>query len=214
MVRWSRVGWGVLLSVGTLAIFGVPSLKNKEPTPVAPVAVVAEPPKPPPEPPLLVRLSREHTLAGAIKLARPTFRDVNQGEDSGARDFTAWAIPYMTWSDLQRVESTQYGQVQKDPEGERGYRLCGSGTIVEISLDRSLGKPFASGLLMTDGGDVISFSVVGYNDGLIAKSWARLCGIVIGTYRYRSNSGTTIHAVDIVGMFDVPQNKTKPKTAR
>jgi hypothetical protein len=101
----------------------------------------------------------------------------------------------------------------KDPEAERGKRLCSLGTINQIEVDRSAGSPIYNGGLMTPGFDSVRFSAVGSSGDLVEGSGARICGIVTGKYSYSNAGGGTTHAVYLVGMFDIPQNKPAPVPA-
>lgn len=42
---------------------------------------------------------------------------------------------------------------------------------------------------------------------LVQQSRARLCGVVIGTYDYSNSAGGKGHAVSLVGMFDLAENR-------
>lgn len=48
---------------------------------------------------------------------------------------------------------------------------------------------------------------LGSNRGIDQGSRARFCGIVIGRYSYRSSGGGTTHAVQLVGAFDIAENR-------
>lgn len=45
---------------------------------------------------------------------------------------------------------------------------------------------------------------------LVEDSRARLCGFVTGKYSYSNSGGGSSHAVQLVGMFKLPEN-TGPK---
>ena len=60
---------------------------------------------------------------------------------------------------------------------------------------------------MSDEGDIYKFMNVGTSGDLVANSQARMCGVVTGRYQYSNSAGGTGHALSIVGMFDLPQNR-------
>jgi hypothetical protein len=89
----------------------------------------------------------------------------------------------------------------------RGKRLCAPGVLIEIAVEKaSSTKKAASGLLMSDAGNLFRFYALGSSGELVAQSRARLCGVVTGRFDYSNSAGGTGHAVKIVGMFDLPEN--------
>jgi hypothetical protein len=58
--------------------------------------------------------------------------------DTGSALLALWAAGHLTWEMLESVPATSAAMFHKDPETERGKRLCISGTIVEIRAERSL----------------------------------------------------------------------------
>jgi len=170
-------------------------------------AAVPTPPPPPKEPTVVERLAKQEDLAGALALIQPMFKDAFNEPDPAGMVFAGWAAHHLTWADIQGVTQTKRSLVMKDPDAERGKRLCPAGSVIQIQVDRSAGKPVAHGLLLTDSMDIYKFSAVGSSGELVEKSVARLCGIVIGKYDYSNSAGGTGHAVALVGMFDLPENK-------
>lgn len=175
------------------------------PLPAKPAAP-AEPPKPP-EPTFAERLAAQSSLSGAVAMLRPLMTDTVNETSAGAAGLALWASKNLTWADLQSVPETKRSMVMKDPEAERGKRLCSTGTINEIQVDRSGGAPVYIGGMMTPGYDSVRFMAVGSTGALVENSGARLCGIVAGRFSYSNAGGGTTHAVQVVGMFDLPENK-------
>lgn len=151
------------------------------------------------------------SLSAAIagtKLEMTDFNDVNFSR--GAAILAVWGARNMTWDDLQKVEQGKYGMVMKDPDSQRGKRLCTYGEIIEIQVDNSVpGKVYLGGLnVYTDEGmRIYRFVAVGSTGELVAGSQARFCGVITGKNSYQNSAGGTTHAVHLVGMFELPENK-------
>jgi len=138
--------------------------------------------------------------------------DVYGQTSEGTRLLVVWALSRMTW-DAVGVEKdeTTHGKVLKDVELERGKRLCWRGTLLQIAADRSLGDAVYTGLLYSSQGDLYHFYGVGSSGDLVEDSYGRFCGVVTGKYDYDNSGGGTSHAIELVGMFDLPENR---RTAR
>jgi len=118
-----------------------------------------------------------------------------------------WSASRLTWVELMGVAETKRGLVMKDPDAERGKRLCVSGSIVEIRVDRSDGDTLYFGGLVSPSLEVLRFIAVRSTGGLIEDSPARFCGVVTGLQSYLASNGSVLHAVFAVGMFDLPENR-------
>jgi hypothetical protein len=145
------------------------------------------------------------TLAEAIAYSTPHMEDTKNTIDDGAKVLTSWAVGRMTWEDLSAVPETSVAKVMKDSEAERGKRLCGRGSIVEIFTDKLDGSKVFRGQLSTEG-KLLAFLAVGDSGEIVEGSAARVCGIVTGRFSYANSGGGTSHAVRVVGMFDLPAN--------
>jgi hypothetical protein len=135
--------------------------------------------------------------------------DDTDGETSfGAKLLAIWAAPHLRWADLGELPETRFALVQKDADEERGKRLCTQGTIIEIeTAKQDYGKVFLGGIFSNS--DVVRFIAVGKSGTLVSGSWARICGVVVGTESYKNSGGGTTHGVRIVGMFDLAENRPK-----
>ena len=111
------------------------------------------------------------------------------------------------WEDFQAIPATKYSLVMKDPDEARGKRLCARGSIVQIQAERSEHGKIYNGVFMTNNYKFIQYAAVGSTGELIAESRAKLCGIVTGINSYANVQGGTTHAVFLVGMFDLPENR-------
>lgn len=163
------------------------------PKPVAPLP-------PPPE-----------NLRAAIATARPFMTD-NRDEniDQGAAALALWSIERLKWSELQEIPGGKYAMVMKDSDSQRGSRICTGGTIIEIAVDNTIpGSKIFLGGMYDDAGHIYRFIAVRSTGEIVANSRAKFCGIVTGQQHYQNSAGGVAHAVHLVGMFDLPENKTR-----
>src|SRR5690606_14150052 len=113
----------------------------------------------------------------------------------------------LRWADLEAMTDTEYKEVAKDPAAFRGEKLCNRGSIVQISTDRTLGAPIYVGLM--SGGwamNLTYFVAVGSSAGVVEGATVRYCGIVAVMHTYDSAHGGFRHAINSVGLFDIPEN--------
>lgn len=185
------------------------------PAPVSAVAVskvvvpepVAEPEPPPPEDPRET-IQKLTSFTEAFQFALPTMDDTMDEDSVGATLLGFWAMKHMRLSDVRVTSSeTSYSKVRKDPDAARGKRMCITGMVVQIQLVKTdFGRIFI-GLLMSDSMDLYRFLAVRSTGDLVGKSRGRICGVVTGTYDYHNSGGGTGHAVSLVGVFDLPENR-------
>jgi len=146
------------------------------------------------------------SLTEAISVAKPHMTDTFNEMSSGAVLLGAWAIKGLKWSELQKLPSTKHSLVMKDPDEERGKLMCARGTVIEIQAVKTpQGKIFTGGLF--SGAHIIRFIAVGSSGELVARSRTGFCGIVVGKQSYANSVGGSAHAVFLVGMFSLPENK-------
>lgn len=138
------------------------------------------------------------SVAHAFVLAKPTMTG-SEGLSAGATLFATYASSKLRWEDVDVPAETSFGHVLKDPEAERGKRMCAEGAIAGIQR-RDLGprKTF-QGTLRVNDVDAVAFIAVGTTGELIRGSKARFCGVVTGMWST---------SVALVGMFDLPENRT------
>lgn len=148
------------------------------------------------------------SLSAAVEALRPHMSDKFDTPSDGALLLTFWARNNMKWAELQSQPQSKYALVMKDADTQRGKRLCASGAIVEIAADSSAGNPkIYTGGIMDDSGRFYRFYAVKSTGELVANSRATFCGIVIGRYDYSNSIGGVAHSVQLVGMFDLAENK-------
>ena len=150
-------------------------------------------------------------LRQAIASTRLDMNDIQGADVSlGAAKLALWGTENMHWAELQEIPTTKYGLVMKDPDSQRGQKLCANGEVIEIALDRSVsGQKVFLGGMYDDGGRIYRFIAVQSTGEIMAHSRARFCGVVTGQQHYENSMGGVAHAVHLVGMFDLPENKAR-----
>lgn len=144
-------------------------------------------------------------IAGTVsEMAEIRGNDISKG----AAKLIIWGTDNLKWSELQEIPVAKYAMVMKDPESQRGKRICTSGQLVEIEVDNAIpGKKIYHGGIFDESGHLYRFVAIGSTGELVARSRARFCGIVTGQQHYQNSAGGVAHAVHLVGMFDLPENK-------
>jgi hypothetical protein len=149
------------------------------------------------------------SLGDAFNFARPMMTDEKDAPDPGAMLLTVWSLKHVVWADVGvKRDETSFALVEKDPDEERGKRLCATGMLIQIDSEKTqFGKTF-TGLLMNRSQELFYFITVGSSGTLVGRDWGRVCGVITGRHDYSNSGGGTGHAVGLVGMFDLPENKT------
>lgn len=174
--------------------------------PTKPAAVVTA--VAPVEEDLRVTIQKATTLDQALKVAKPLMTDTHNEESPGAIVLGAWGIKHMVWSDVGVTKNeTTTALIHKDSDEARGKRMCVGGSIIEIHIDKSDFGKVGLGLLVLDNAELVHFIAVGSSGALVKDSPARFCGVVTGIYNYSNSGGGTGHAVNVVGMFDLADNR-------
>jgi len=176
---------------------------------VEPAAVV---PSAAPKPdPLKELLAQPNLLAAVAYTKKDTTDSVNGKQSIGEQSLIVWAAKNgIKWDELQAIPETKVSLVLKDSDEQRGKRLCAAGSVVEIAAVKTqVGKYFDGGLV-TDAQEIIRFHAFGSTGELVAQSPARICGVVTGRADYQNSVGGVAHGVQIVGAFDLLENKKKP----
>ena len=148
------------------------------------------------------------TLAAAIARARPLMVDGADGSSAGTLVLLGWSSRHLRWDDVAvDPDETSYELVQKDPDGQRGKRLCVSGTIAAMNPVRTDAALFWNGVLNAPRGRRFAFLAVASAGALADGSPARLCGVVTGRSNVAGPGARAAKAVVLVGMFDLPENR-------
>jgi len=212
------VGAAVVTSLlGITIYFVITGMIRQANTPwVPPTTAPAAQPAPRPVDPdfeLAKTILVETTFEGAIRVAKPRMTDTVENPSRGASVLMGWALAnQLRWADVApKQDETSIALVQKDSARERGKRLCAPGQIIEIHVQRGDLGVFANGLLLSEAGNLVHFLAARDTGELVAESPARFCGVVTGTLDYRNSVGGVGHAVQMVGMFDLPANRAAPK---
>jgi hypothetical protein len=206
-------------SIALVALLLCVACGKSVPPPVPePVAKVPDQPPAPeraPEPPpreesFAEILAKIPSLQGALDVTRDDMSDEFNKVSSGAIALSIWAAQRMRWTDVAvPKDETSFALVQKDSDEARGKRMCVTGKLIQIAVEKTDFGKIHEGLLMTYGYKLFHFMTVGSSGELVQDSRARICGVVTGKYDYSNSGGGTGHAVQIVGMFDLPQNRTR-----
>jgi hypothetical protein len=202
-MKVNRLGLPVAFALCALATM---ACKRSEST-VTERTVVPEPSVTPPNP--LDVIATKTTLADALAVAKPLMEIDKPGDSSpGTFLLALWSLEHLRWQDvaLSRDE-TSYAKVRKDIDAERTKRLCVPGTIIQIEAFKQHNGTLFGGLMLSEGGNLFHFNGVQSSGDLVERSSARFCGIVTGKYDYANSAGGEGHAIDVVGMFDLPQNR-------
>ena len=156
----------------------------------------------------LSQLLANETLDDALGFIKPFARDGDDIYPSGAIALTGWIQSHnLSWDDIAKFPSTSYGKIMKDSQNEFGKRFCFSGVVIEIKVDRSMGKPIYNGGMVNDSLNIVRFTAVNSTGDIEARTSAKICGIVTGTMHYGNANGGTTTAPYLVGVFDLPENK-------
>jgi hypothetical protein len=104
------------------------------------------------------------------------------------------------------LPETTWARVSKDSETEKGGKICASGKITQISVNRSDGW-VRSDVIMRSQREYFTILAVGSSGDLIDGSVARVCGIATGTWYFANVNGSLTPSVYLVGAFDLPENR-------
>lgn len=172
-----------------------------------PATVTPSEPEPAQEEPSIAEALAKMDYAEALATTRPLMDDTSNTHSDGTMLLAIWAAQAMVWTDVHvENDETSFGKVMKDPNAERGKRMCWSGRIIQITREQVDAGSVFSGLLLTRRRNIISFFAAGSTGDLVGGSRGRFCGVVTGKYSYSNSGGGTSHAIAMVGMFKLPEN--------
>lgn len=189
---------------GTVVAVQMPSKRKAAPPAAMPVRAIDAAIAPvssatdAPPPTLEQRVATAPDFASALALAQPAMDDSPDTLSPGATLVARYASKKLRWADVADAKETTIGHVLKDPDVERGKRLCTTGTVQSIERRDLEQRKIYVGRLRTAEDDEVAFVVVGSTTDVVKRSKATICGAVIG----RAGS-----AVSLVGMFDLPENR-------
>lgn len=173
-----------------------------------PAAAIAEPAgaAAPSGPTLEEQLAAAESPFEAVRLTKPLMGDTVNDQSEGTLLLASWAVTHMRWADVGTASGTTLGLVKKDPEAERGGKICVSGTVVQIQKAQLGTGPVFHGVIGTKAGEFLYFFAAGSTGDLVSGSRARFCGFVTGTYAYANTQGGETQSVVAVGMFKIREN--------
>lgn len=170
------------------------------------VAHESETPKP--EPVVVVPQNLSEALA--LYKSDLSDQDVDEEFSLGAVKLALWGIEGLKWDELALLQKTRFALVLKDPDEERGKRLCGSGLVSQIEVERlDNGKKITHVSFVNNDMNVHRMIAIGSTGSLVSMDNGSFCGVVIGRYSYRNSGGGTTHAVRLVGMVDNKTNRSR-----
>ena len=149
-----------------------------------------------------------NTLPDVIEMVKPTMSDEFDSLPAAAGVLAFWMDNKHTKiGDIKILDSSTRGKILKDSYNERGKKLCVSGSIVEIQVDRSSGFTAYHAGIVNNYVDATRLLAIGSTGELVANSNATFCGVVIGKIGFNNAAGGTTNAPYLVGMFDLPENR-------
>ena len=154
------------------------------------------------------------TLNDAIALYKPEMSDVTDTLSPGALSLTRWAMTRLNWDELSALPATAKPLVMKDSDEQRGKKICVTGRVIQISGEKVGDSKVYEGGMMIGYSDIYRFLAVKSTGNITEKSTAKFCGVVIGKMDYANSAGGVAHAIQLVGMFDLPENTGKPATKK
>ncbi len=167
----------------------------------------ARPPRPRP-PTLGERLAGVTSLPEVIDLLRPHMSNSFNEFSNAAQVFAVWWMTSpVKVEDIKALPKTTYRRVMKDPEEERGKRICVRARVIEIHAHRGIEGKYYTGGLIRGYSQIYRFIALGSTGDIVQRSVARFCGVVMGTQSYMNSGGGTSHGVELVGMFDLKENR-------
>ncbi|WAR45493.1 hypothetical protein [Methylomonas rapida] len=153
-------------------------------------------------------LIRSFSLQDVITLTKPQMEDIQgEGVSKGTALLAFWATASLKWNELMALPNSKHGLIMKDSSTELGKRLCVKGLVIEIARDKSVEEPLFTGGMLDNAGRIYRFAAVGSTGDIVGNSHAGFCGIVTGQQHYANSIGGVAHAVMLVGLFDLPENK-------
>ncbi len=148
------------------------------------------------------------TFAAAFTYARPAIVDY----DVTARGqflLTVWGVRHLRWADIEvAAPETSYPLFKKDPDAERGKRICSDVTVLDIAATTIGPSKRYTGLMISRSFPTVpyAFTAVRSTGDIVERSAARFCGYVLALHRYKSNDGPR-EGLQVLGMFDLPENR-------
>ncbi len=190
-------------------VVGLARSNSTTPPPAKEPPRVAAPAPPEAKPPTLAEvLVTKKTAPEAFAVARPLMVDQPNDTSPGGALFAVWSVEHLRWPDVAVTrDETTVARVLKDVDAERGKRLCVGGAVIEIAAVKQPQGTLFTGLLLSVDGELHHFLAVKSTGDLVEHSTGRFCGFVVGRYDYANSAGGAGHAIDMVGMFDLPANR-------
>ncbi|MCD6497106.1 MAG: hypothetical protein J7M25_02245 [Deltaproteobacteria bacterium] len=165
---------------------------------------------PPSEPTLSQKLGSAGTMTQVVSILKPHMENTFNDFSKASGLLALWWMSHTPHlEDLDSLEKTSYKRVMKDPQAERGKRLCARTRVIEIHAMHGGKHTYFKGGLIRGYSQIYRFIAVGSTGDLVQRSHAKFCGVVMGTQSYSNSGGGTAHGIEMVGMFDLKENHVK-----
>jgi hypothetical protein len=176
-----------LLLVAT-AMLSFTCTRKEEPAPQTATPALG-PPAPPAEESIEEKVAKAESLAEATRLVHPALMML-----------IPWAARKLRWEDVAVADEISISRVFREDEmAVLGKRMCVPAEILEIERrDIRVGIMYG-GLARIGEWEKLGFFAMGAIGKLGPGSSSRFCGLVTGVDR---------QTVDMIGMFDLPENRT------
>lgn len=152
------------------------------------------------------------SLSEAIAAYKPEMLDVGAEEkikySKGAANLAKWSDAHLMWGELKSLPDGNFALTMKDPDTQRGKKVCFSGRVGDIQAESIDGvKTFEGSIYSTSVRNLIyRYIAVKSTGSITANKKAKFCGVVVGRNSYKNSVGGTTHTVQLVGMFELPEN--------
>ena len=148
---------------------------------------------------------KKQSAMDAFNFSSQYMNDEYNTSSIGTQLFALWSVNNLKWKDIQTIKNeTSYARIQKNIDLERGKLICITSTIIQIEASADNGLYFG---LMHNNEGLWHFYAVHSTGDLVQDSRSKFCGFVTGKFDYSNSGGGTGHAIDLVGMFDLLENK-------
>lgn len=204
-----RLGWIAPVGVGLAVVIVALGAAFVLPRKAKPISVLTDDAST-----RIARLRVTPTLPAAVAYVKPVMADTDAS--IGHLLLAIWAADHLRWADVEALEAeTSLALFRKDPDAERGKRLCVDALVLSIRAEPlGKGKTY-EGILLRAGAvrardenaTPYRFTAVRSTGDVVERSDARFCGIATGRFSYDSPGGKR-EGLQLVGMFDLPENRT------
>lgn len=150
------------------------------------------------------------TLVEAINAYKPSMSDITHASSDeyseGVLSLARWSAGHLQWAELNSLPTGSFALTMKDPNTQRGKKICMSGIALQIAATPIDDVELHESIISSDAGDIYSLLAVKSIGEVVANRKAAMCGVITGTRSYRTSGNGITHSLQLVGMFDLPEN--------